>query len=78
MSDPRSELAGLRMQSSVMAASFAINAILADTYPNNTNADPISSTEAQKMTLSSFPEQGQSVKYLKVGLKSDLRFLSIS
>jgi len=46
------------MQSSVMAASFGINAILADTYPNNTNADLISSAEPRKITVSSFPEQG--------------------
>lgn len=63
------------MQSSVMAASFGINAILADTYPNNTNADLISSAESQKIIVSSFSEQGQSVEYFKVGLESDLRFL---
>ena len=60
------------MQSSVMAFSFGINAILADTYPNNAKADLISSAESQKMTVSSFPEQGQSVHYFKVGQESDL------
>ena len=49
--------------SSIMAASFGISAILADTYPNNANADLISSAESKKMTVFSFPEQGQSVKY---------------
>ena len=58
-----------------MAASFGINAILADTYPNNSNADLISSAESQKMTVSSFPEQGQLVEYFKVRLESDLFFL---
>lgn len=66
------------MQSYIMAASFGINAILADTYPNNTNADLISSAESKKMTVFSFPEQGQSVKYFKVGLESDLLSLSLS
>ena len=70
-------LANLRMQSSIMAASFGINAILGDTYPNNTNADLISSAESKKVTVFSFPEQGQSVEYLKVGLQSDLLRLSI-
>lgn len=54
------------MQSSVMAASFGINVILADTCPNNSNADLISSAESQK------PKQGQLIEYFKVGLESDL------
>lgn len=62
------------MQSSVMAASFGINAILADTYPNNPNADLISSAEPRNITVSSSPEQGQSVE-LSVGLRSNLLFL---
>ena len=66
------------MQSSIMAASFGINAILADTYPNNTNADLIFPAESTKMTVLSFPEQGQSVKYFKVGLESDLLSRSLS
>jgi len=44
-----------------MAASFGINAILADTYPNNTNADLISSAESQKMIVSSFSEQEKEI-----------------
>lgn len=66
------------MQSSIMAASFGINAILADTYPNNTNADIMSSAESKKITVASFPEQGQSVEYFKIRLESDLFSLTIS
>lgn len=66
------------MQSSIMAASFGINAILADTYPNNTNADIMSSAESKKITVVSFPEQGQSVEYFKIRLESDLFSLTIS